>query len=257
MGIDLHDSQDSLAFSLVELSIVLVILGLLVGGILAGKSLIRASELRSVVTQFQAFHTAHNSFKDKYMALAGDMANATQFWGLAGGLAAPNNPNCIRALCSSNPATATCNSDGNGFLDLNIIAIPCASSERARYWKHLSNAGLIAGKFSQTNGTDGTPIWTSSDLPSGKIANSLWYPYSDEYTPFYFSLQGTAASWFASTVLTPEELWNIDTKLDDGKPAVGKVMGYGGVDCMTGFTATDTYVLTTTSAVCSAQFYTQ
>ena len=67
------------AFSLVELSIVLVILGLLVGTVLTGKSLIRASELRSVVSQFQAFHAAHNAFKDKYFSIAGDMNNATQF----------------------------------------------------------------------------------------------------------------------------------------------------------------------------------
>src|ERR1700742_2576195 len=69
------------AFSLVELSIVLVILGLLVGGILGGKSLIRASELRSVVTQHDQILTAILGFKDKYFALPGDMNNATQFWG--------------------------------------------------------------------------------------------------------------------------------------------------------------------------------
>src|SRR5438552_4058186 len=73
------------AFSLVELSIVLVILGLLVGGILSGQSLIRAAELRSVTTEFSRYLAAVQSFKDKYFALPGDMANATAFWGIAGG----------------------------------------------------------------------------------------------------------------------------------------------------------------------------
>ena len=68
-------------FSLVELSIVLVILGLLTGGILAGQSLIRAAELRSVATESQRYMAALNSFRDKYFALPGDMANATAFWG--------------------------------------------------------------------------------------------------------------------------------------------------------------------------------
>lgn len=67
-------------FSLVELSIVLVILGLLTGGILAGQSLIRASELRSVSTELQRYSSAIYSFRDQYMALPGDMLNATSFW---------------------------------------------------------------------------------------------------------------------------------------------------------------------------------
>ena len=68
-------------FSLVELSIVLVILGLLTGGILTGQSLIRAAELRSVTTEFQKYQTAMMTFRDRYMALPGDMRNATAFLG--------------------------------------------------------------------------------------------------------------------------------------------------------------------------------
>lgn len=59
------------AFSLVELSIVLVILGLLTGGILAGQSLIRAAELRAVSTEYSRYITATQSFRDKYFAVPG------------------------------------------------------------------------------------------------------------------------------------------------------------------------------------------
>lgn len=55
------------AFSLVELSIVLVILGLLVGGILAGRALIHASELRGVHTEFNQYKTAVMAFRNKYL----------------------------------------------------------------------------------------------------------------------------------------------------------------------------------------------
>lgn len=70
-------------FSLVELSIVLVILGLLVGGILGGQSLIHAAELRAIPTETEKYQTALNTFRMKYFALAGDFDKATSFWGNA------------------------------------------------------------------------------------------------------------------------------------------------------------------------------
>ena len=73
------------AFSLVELSIVLVILGLLVGGVLSGQSLIAAAALRSVTTQEARWVAATQTFRDKYFALPGDMNNATSFWGRMNG----------------------------------------------------------------------------------------------------------------------------------------------------------------------------
>ena len=80
------------AFSLVELSIVLVILGLLVGGILSGQSLIRAAQLRSVTADYTRFVTAVNTFRDKYFALPGDMTNAQSVWGVPMRLRQPALP---------------------------------------------------------------------------------------------------------------------------------------------------------------------
>jgi prepilin-type N-terminal cleavage/methylation domain-containing protein len=56
-------------FSLIEVAIVLTVLGLLVGGIIAGKSLIRASAVKSAVVEMQQYRTAVNTFKDQYKAL--------------------------------------------------------------------------------------------------------------------------------------------------------------------------------------------
>src|SRR6187399_2125428 len=94
-------------FSLVELSIVLVILGLLTGGILAGQSLIRAAELRAVSTEYSKFVTAGRSFRDKYFALPGDMANATSFWGTA--VTCPG-----KVTADARTDARTCNGDGTG-----------------------------------------------------------------------------------------------------------------------------------------------
>ena len=60
-------------FTLIELSIVLVIIGLIVGGVLVGQDLIRAAAVRAQVSQIEKYNTAVNTFRDKYGALPGDI----------------------------------------------------------------------------------------------------------------------------------------------------------------------------------------
>src|SRR5579884_171721 len=64
-------------FTLIEISIVLVIIGLIVGGVLVGQDLIRSAQVRATIAQIEKFNTAANTFKGKYGALPGDMAAAT------------------------------------------------------------------------------------------------------------------------------------------------------------------------------------
>ena len=135
------------AFSLVELSIVLVILGLLTGGILTGQSLIRASELRSVTTEYQRYITATQTFRDKYFALPGDMNNATRFWG-------DDNAACADAAIP-NGTPGTCNGNGNGGLEW---AGASATGERFQFWKHLSLAGVIEGTYSGLAGSNASGL---------------------------------------------------------------------------------------------------
>jgi len=152
-------------FSLVELSIVLVILGLLTGGILTGQNLIRAAELRSVTTQFAAYQTAVLTFRDKYMALPGDMRNATLFWGAMTNCGAAN---------PSGTGTQTCNGDGNGFI--SNAGAAGQTSEAFGFWQHLSNAGLIEGRYSGIAGSGGgAHAIPRTNVPAGKISNSAWF----------------------------------------------------------------------------------
>lgn len=179
------------AFSLIELSIVLVILGLLVGGVLSGQALIRASELRSVATQHSQFLTATNSFKDKYSGLPGDIRNATRMWGA---VAAP-------ASCATTASTgmATCNGDGDD--QIKYVNSGTTSEENFRFWQHLANAGLISGSFSGTDGGNSGHA-TKANSPKGKLKGSLWavdyigtvdrseaIPFQGEYgNVFYFGV---------------------------------------------------------------------
>lgn len=211
-------------FSLVELSIVLVILGLLTGGILAGQSLIRATELRSVSTEYSRYVTAVGTFRDKYFALPGDFSKATSFWTASG--TCPG--------LSGTAAAGVCNGDGSGV----IRGDATTSNELFGAWEHLAMAGLVEGSYSGNTGhatvfINRTPIY-GTNAPVGKISSAGWMFHSQgDYTvadTLFFEGNydnmlafGTATPNGFGPVLKPEEAWNIDTKMDDGKPGTGKV----------------------------------
>src|SRR5271155_2823005 len=101
-------------FTLIELSIVLVIIGLIVGGVLVGQDLIRAAEVRATIAQIEKYNTAVNTFRGKYNALPGDMnaATATAFnFTARGAFAGEGDGNGVIEGISAN-ATG----DNNGFL---------------------------------------------------------------------------------------------------------------------------------------------
>ena len=70
-------------FTLIELSIVLVIIALLVGGVVTGRELIKTAESRSILKQIESLNVAVQIFKNKYKGIPGDLANAISF-GLVG-----------------------------------------------------------------------------------------------------------------------------------------------------------------------------
>lgn len=228
-------------FSLVELSIVLVILGLLVGGVLAGQSLIRAAELRAVVNEQNQIVTGVRSFRDKYFNLPGDLPNATAFWGADTGCP-PNFNQSTAVTANTTPKTATCNGDGDGKV-LKSFGTGYTSYDNLRFWQQLANAGLITGQYNgyltSTNYSDATAItpginvmpsrvgaWMVDNLNNPSGVN--WY-FAGDYgnylmvgaKPFFNG--GAGAQWFADASFNGGEAWNIDTKMDDGKPNTGSV----------------------------------
>jgi prepilin-type N-terminal cleavage/methylation domain-containing protein len=208
-------------FSLVELSIVLVIVGLLVGGILAGQSLIRASELRRVVTDADRYRTAAHAFRDKYFALPGDMTNATSVWG--------RND----AYCSGQPGAAatpgTCNGDGNGRIASGALD---ASTETHQLWNQLALAGMIEGSFSGISGSVTSTV-PGVNAPESSLTNAQWnwqywnfLPSGDTWN-FAYEIGNRLRIHNLVTgagVMRVNEAWNIDSKIDDGKPGKGRVL---------------------------------
>ncbi len=251
-------------FSLIELAIVLVILGLLVGGIMSGQSLIRAAELRSVTRELQGYQAAVGTFRDKYLALPGDMRNATAFWGRQVSAA-----HCVTNSSAAVSAPGSCDGDGNGTLsDATAINL---SSESFQFWRQLQHAGLIEGTYTGMNGAasagfDGN---IGINVPRSKLGNAGWqtryigpitasgnlYYYVANYGHvFYFGTETPTAETMFSA-LKPEEAWSIDTKVDDGIANSGKVLSQPHTtsytpNCTSAATS-DNYNLTNTSIACA------
>ncbi len=244
------------AFSLVELAIVLVILGLLTGGILAGRALIYASELRSVSTDLIKYKTAATAFRDKYLALPGDMPNATSFWGIAAGNG--QDEDCRVAIAAG---TETCNGNGNG--RINRGGGP-ERGEYYRFWQHLSNAGLLEGKYT---GATSDPSASFADVPGTNIPLTKFQNIAialrgDNYVSslthanrFLLSRCCHGSGYIEVRAFIPGDAYNLDTKMDDGIPGSGKFQSWGPggywSGCATGSGGNSEYELSTNNRMCN------
>jgi prepilin-type N-terminal cleavage/methylation domain-containing protein len=281
----LFSRRAKLAFSLVELSIVLVILGLLVGGVLSGKSLIRAAELRTVTSDFVRYKTAMLTFRDKYFALPGDMNNAVKFWGAQAGATTDGVDNTCADLLVPSTGTATCNGDGSGFIadTKDYLGPPTVGRlqyyETYRAWQQLANAGLIEGRYTGNINNTALNRYTlhqqpGVNAPAAKIQSGAgWRIWSllqkyDAWAEWFETPAGNYITVGASGTATgtlyqgdgplfkPEEAWNIDTKIDDGKSGKGFIRSFPGTgtvnpNCTVDGSADTNYTLTNSSIACT------
>lgn len=205
-------------FTLIELSIVLVIVGLLISGILVGRDLIHQSELKKLSAMMQQFVTATNAFKTKYGCIPGDCPNATNFF----------------------PTTA--NGDGDGTIRYTSGGINGAI-EGLRFFDHIYQAGLISGvKRMAVNEND---VVSGVTVPAGIAQGSKFmvkdlvshscqcvnvFNWESNYIPTMnpvgsdWLIYGTNASDPRGTdpITSVVDAYNIDVKIDDGKPASGQ-----------------------------------
>lgn len=216
-------SSRTAGFTLVELAIVLTILGLLAGGILAGQVLIHSAELRSVLKENEQYQVAVNSFKEKYFGLPGDLANATQFWGRADN--GSFSGQCAAPLTNTGSGKQTCNGNGDGL----VYDAAGTVYERYRIWQHLSNAGLIIGSY--TGVASGGGVVVGVNIPQSKSDAAGWDILIAGETGSAIIPQATYNNTLTLGVpngssFTAEDVWSIDSKVDDAKPMTGNVLVY-------------------------------
>jgi len=215
-------------FTLIEMSIVLVIIGLIVGGVLVGQNLIAAAGVRATISQIEKYNSAVNTFRTKYNnQLPGDIdaADAAQFGFFARG-------------------TLPGQGDGNGILEGyesgagTHSGLDEAAGETVMFWVDLSTAGLIEGGFNTatvaTNPTTIPATALGSYFPAGKLGRGNYvYVFSGGYTASdginYFGLAAVYTVDFGRQLesndgVSVSEASAIDTKIDDGLPMSGNVM---------------------------------
>jgi prepilin-type N-terminal cleavage/methylation domain-containing protein len=174
-------------FSLVEIAIVLLIIGLLMGGALKGQEMISQARIRNIVNDLTGIATALYAYQDRYRKLPGDDERAEGRW----------------------TAAATKQGDGNGVVgdSGNATAVDCAlaanaGSENCRFWQHLRLAGLLTGD-------------AASLLPPTHAAGGHIHVQSGAL--------GIAGLVVCADGLSGKLADAVDAQIDDGKPGSGQV----------------------------------
>jgi len=254
-----NNLSSSSAFTLIEISMVLIVVGLLISGIVIAKDIIKHAESRTAIHQVNKYLVAINSFQMRYDALPGDFREAEQYW--------PGE---------------TYNGNGNNKVHINSTN---GKNEPILFWKHLNLAGLIPNSYTgEPSGPFG--LETGVNIPMGTIESTAWNVIYTEN----ISLGGGApdpgdpASFFAApsdgiygrvnnvlelssdntgplkgAAVRPVDAHMIDKKIDDGISVTGNVFStnatvVGSSGCVGGVDLSG-YLLTNNTVVCAMYFW--
>lgn len=185
-------------FTLVELSIVLVIIGLLISGLLVGQSMIKATKVQSAIREVQQYSILFSNFKEMYGQLPGD----TNLFANAG--------------------------DKDGQIEYPGGG---AQGEWYRAWQHLYEAGFV--NVAYTGLKNGNLVIGGENAPDSGIYDeavyTVMYQAGSGYVSrgHYFFLGAPSAGSLNTTgIVDVNSALAIDVKIDDGEPDAGDVIGY-------------------------------
>jgi prepilin-type N-terminal cleavage/methylation domain-containing protein len=247
----MRNSHPTSGFTLIELSIVLVIIGLIVGGVLVGQDLIKAAAIRATVQQIEKYNGAVNTFNGKYNGLPGDLnvtnAAAFGFYTAAGTVG---------------------RGDNNGLIDGTIAGASAQyawTQEGGMFWVHLTQANLLDGSFT-TAWDSGTMLAVvaasvASTWPAARIQKGNYINVGSASGLNYFMIAGYQSAAATGAVvttanLTPIEAYSMDAKMDDGSPLTGTVQVHAGAaagatsSSVTAFTDAPSSATTATVGTC-------
>jgi prepilin-type N-terminal cleavage/methylation domain-containing protein len=196
-----HDA----GFTLVEIAIVLVIIGLLLSSVIKGQELIQSARVRNLIALQDSVKAAFFGFQDRYHALPGDYASAST------NMSCPTNP-CL-------------NGNGNGLIE--VSATPVSGSVQAEYllsWTHLSAAGFLNYSFQMQAADTDADEANSPQSPFLELAHDGWYGAGQSGFTLTGSGPNPARHNFKFGNNIPVEiLAEVDRKVDDGLPYSGSL----------------------------------
>ena len=209
-------------FTLIEIAIVLVIIGLLLGGVLKGQELITSARVRNLISQQDGVKAAYFGFLDRFRALPGDYP-----------------------LASTNIACTPACTNGNGNGQIQSVLGGGTIDEHVAVWEHLSKAGFVNGSY-----TYAVLPETPASVPSNPYVRYLQVINDNVY--------GAGGGAVRHNIKTGNQipsdiLAEIDRKIDDGNPVGGVFQfstynGGAGGTAPTGGAAGQCYVGTTWTA---------
>jgi prepilin-type N-terminal cleavage/methylation domain-containing protein len=189
-------------FTLVEIAIVLVIIGLLLGGILKGQEMIVQAKVKNSIQDFSGVSAAYYGYQDRYRAIPGDDPGATRWAGASvssGGT--PTNVPGDRVLTGLYNSTT-------------------ATDESALWWDHLRRSGFVTGGAGATQPTNsfngilgvqqGAGDGTGGTAP-GPVLGAAGIGFTN--------------LMLCSTLLPDKVAIALDVQMDDGNPGTGAVRG--------------------------------
>jgi prepilin-type N-terminal cleavage/methylation domain-containing protein len=178
-------------FTLIEIAIVLVIIGLLLGGVLKGQELITSARVRNLISQQDGIKAAYFGFLDRFRALPGDYTLAT-----------------------TNINGATGIGNGNGQIETAATVVNSSKpQEDILVWEHLSRAGFINGAYTWA------ATYSTASAPTNPYSMFLVLRYDNAYAD-----SGTAATKHnlkTGNQIPADILAEVDRKVDDGNAQLG------------------------------------
>jgi len=196
-------SRKQSGFTLVEIAIVLVVIGLLLGGILKGQQLINSARVRNLADQNSGVQAAYYGFVDRFRNLPGDMLTAQAVGAVGAGVGA---------------AGGVAPTGGNGRID----TIP----EAGAVWSHLSVAGFLTGSYPGLTATSAIYLGgvATGQVPPNAFQGPILLAHTNDYV--HTTGVGSRAAIvklvysFGGNIPVPL-LRDLDQKLDDGVAATG------------------------------------
>ncbi|MFI4955098.1 MAG: type II secretion system protein [Gammaproteobacteria bacterium] len=202
-------------FSLVELAVVIIVIGLLIAAIASAGAILKQANTRRVVAAVDQARQAYNGFMGEYNEMPGDMADASTYWPTTCGV-----------------SNAACNGNGNSQLDLTFAA---DTDESLKLLKHLTLAGFLNLNIPLIPDAYTHPLNYSPQIGDG-MGYSIAPPTFIDQTAGAFQLfrnsdlSGVLAyvgkartgnprgfnGFYFNSAFTPYEAYAVDHKMDDG-----------------------------------------